>query len=99
MTYGHIGSMRCRPGRRQAVLDLLVEGAEELRRLGCRVYLPGAAEDDEDAIVVLEVWESAEHHAASLTDPQVRAGIAAAMPLLTGDFGSRAIRIEGGLGG
>jgi quinol monooxygenase YgiN len=44
------------------------------------------------------VWESAEHHAASLQLPGTRAAIAAAMPLLTGEFTRQETQVAGGLG-
>ena len=98
MRYGHVGTFRVRPGHRRGVVDRLVEGSERLRRFGCLQYAVCEADDDEDGIVVLELWESRTHHDASLADPAVRAGIAETMPLLTGEFGSRALTVVGGLG-
>ena len=40
---------------------------------------------DDDRIHVMEVWESKEHHDASLQLPETRAAIAQAMPMLTGE--------------
>ncbi|WP_123973063.1 putative quinol monooxygenase [Streptomyces sp. Ag109_O5-1] len=58
----------------------------------------GLAADDPDTIVVTEVWESKEHHDASLRSPGAKEAIAAAMPMLTGEFTSRETTVVGGLG-
>ncbi|MFJ3772901.1 putative quinol monooxygenase [Streptomyces sp. NPDC090075] len=98
MAYGYIGSMRTRPGRRDDVVAILLSAAGNLRALGCRSYVVGLAADDPDTIVVTEVWESKEHHDASLRLPDAKEAIAAAMPLLTGEFTSRELTVAGGLG-
>lgn len=96
--YGYIGSMRTRPGKRDEVLALLLEGLGALPAAGCLSYVAGACREDEDRIWVSEVWESAEHHAASLQLPEVRTAVAAAMPLLSGEFTRRETQVAGGLG-
>jgi quinol monooxygenase YgiN len=48
--------------------------------------------------VVTEVWDSKEHHDASLRLPEAKESIAAAMPMLTGEFTSRELTVAGGLG-
>ncbi|WP_316772399.1 putative quinol monooxygenase [Streptomyces sasae] len=98
MTYGYIGSMRTRSGRRDDVVAILLSAAGSLRELGCRSYVVGLAADDPDTIVVTEVWESKEHHDASLRSPGAKEAIAAAMPMLTGEFTSRETTVVGGLG-
>ncbi|MFE2071023.1 putative quinol monooxygenase [Streptomyces sp. NPDC059467] len=98
MAYGYIGSMRTRPGRRDDVVAILLSAAGSLRELGCRSYVVGLAADDPDTIVVTEVWESKEHHDASLRSPGAKEAIAAAMPMLTGEFTSRETTVVGGLG-
>ena len=96
--YGYIGSMRTRPGRRDEVIALLLQGLDGLRGAGCLSYVVGACAEDDDRIRVSEVWESSEHHEASLRLPETRAAIAAAMPLLTGEFTGQETRVAGGLG-
>lgn len=98
MLYGYIGSMKTQPGKRDDVAAILVSGAESLRELGCRSYVVGLAADDPDTIVVTEAWESKAHHDASLRLPETKERIAAAMPMLTGEFTSRELTIAGGLG-
>ncbi|NUR04205.1 MAG: antibiotic biosynthesis monooxygenase [Streptomyces sp.] len=98
MAYGYIGSMKTQPGKRDDVVAILLSGADSLRELGCRSYVVGLAADDPDTIVVTEVWESKEHHDASLRLPEAKEAIAAAMPMLTGEFTSRELVVAGGLG-
>jgi len=96
--YGYIGSMRTRPGKRDDVVDLLLSGLDGLAAVGCLSYVVSACADDADRIWVTEVWESAEHHAASLQLPETQATIAVAMPMLTGEFTKQETQVVGGLG-
>lgn len=98
MAYGYIGSMKTQPGKREEVVAILLSGVESLRELGCRSYVVGLAADDPDTIVVTEVWESKDHHDASLGLPEAKKAIAGAMPMLTGEFTSRELTVVGGLG-
>jgi quinol monooxygenase YgiN len=96
--YGYIGSMRTRPGKRAEVIDLLLASLDALPAAGCLSYVVSTCATDDDRIWVTEVWESAEHHAASLQLPETRAAIARVMPLLTGEFTRQETGVVGGLG-
>jgi quinol monooxygenase YgiN len=96
--YGYIASMRTRPGKRDEVVAHLLKSLDALPGAGCRSYVVSECADDDDRIWVSEVWESAEHHAASLQLPETRAAIATVMPLLTGEFTTQETRVAGGLG-
>ncbi|MPY31820.1 antibiotic biosynthesis monooxygenase [Streptomyces adustus] len=98
MAYGYLGSMKTEPGKRDDVVAILLSGAASLPELGCRSYVVCLAADDPDTIVVTEVWESKEQHDASLRLPEAKEAIAAAMPMLTGEFTSRELIVAGGLG-
>jgi quinol monooxygenase YgiN len=98
MAFGCIGTMTARPGRRDEVIALLTGGSEGLKAVGCRLYVVGADADDDTTIWVSEVWESEEHHRASLEPPETRAAIATAMPMLTGGFSGHRMASVGGLG-
>jgi quinol monooxygenase YgiN len=97
VTYGYFGTMRTVPGHRDQVVRILLGGLDGLRDVGCSVYSVSVPADDPDLICVYEVWDSKESHDASLTLPDVRAAIAAAMPMLTGEFTSRETTVLGGL--
>ena len=98
MAYGYLGTMRTQPGLRDEVVRMLVDGADALTAVGCRLYVVSVSEDDPDCIWVNEVWESKEQHDASLQLPEVRAAIQATMPKLTGEFTSQQLHVVGGLG-
>ncbi len=98
MPYGYIGSLRAREGCRDDVITILLSGADGLRVAGCQLYAVCIAPDDADLIWVIEIWESADRHAASLQLPETRAAIAKAMPLLTGEFTRQELTVTGGLG-
>jgi quinol monooxygenase YgiN len=44
------------------------------------------------------VWDSKEHHDASLQLPETKAAIATAMPMLTGELTGQELTVVGGLG-
>jgi quinol monooxygenase YgiN len=98
MTYGYIGSMRVKDGHRDAVVEILTSGSDGLAAAGCHLYAVGRSVTDENMIWVTEIWESRQHHDASLQLPETRAAIGQAMPMLTGEFTSQELTIAGGLG-
>jgi quinol monooxygenase YgiN len=98
VTYGYIGSMKAKPGCRDDVVSILVSGADALRVHGCRLYVVGVSDTDDDTIWVTEVWESKEKHDASLQLPEAKATISKAMSLLTGEFTRQELTVVGGLG-
>lgn len=98
MYYGLHGKMVAKPGKREAVVEILRRDLDDLRTFGCRLYVVSLDVEQEDTIWVTEVWDNAEGHTASLQSPRVRATIAEAMPLLTGEFSQTALEVAGGLG-
>lgn len=96
--YGLIGTMRTKPGQRDAVVALLLRDVDDLKTAGCHLYVVGLDHEDPDLIRVTEVWDSKDAHRASLQRPDVRATIAEAMPLLTGEFAQTEFPVVGGLG-
>jgi quinol monooxygenase YgiN len=98
MRFGYIGSMKVKPGHRAEVAAVLVGAADGLRAAGCVLYLVTESATDEDTIWVTEVWESKEHHDASLQMPEVAAAIGKVMPVLTGEFTQQQTNVLGGLG-
>jgi quinol monooxygenase YgiN len=96
--YGYLGTMRAKPGHRDEVVAILLGGPGHVGPAGCQQYLVGVSDSDPDLIFVTETWQSKEDHHASLQLPEVRAAIALAMPLLTGDFTGQELTVVGGLG-
>lgn len=80
--YGLIGRMRATPGKRDTLLDMLLEGTGEMP--GCLSYVVARDPADADAIWITEVWTDETHHKASLKLPAVREAIGRARPLIAG---------------
>jgi quinol monooxygenase YgiN len=80
--YGIIGKLIAVPGQRDALIDILLEGTEQMP--GCRSYVVARDPADDSAIWITEVWESQAMHAASLELPAVRDAIAKGRPLIAG---------------
>jgi len=55
MTYGYIGSMKTKPGKRDEVIAIMLAGVEGLRSAGCRQYTVGASAVDDVTIWTCEV--------------------------------------------
>ena len=87
MTFVNAGSLGAVPGRRDELVAHLIRSNDRLSQVGCLWYDVGVNDDEPDRVFVVELWESATAHQASLALPEVRAVIAAARPLLSGAFG------------
>jgi quinol monooxygenase YgiN len=94
--FGMIGKLIAKSGAREALIEILLESAETPMD-GCESYIVSAAVDDADAVWVTEVWESEEHHTASLELASVHAAITRARPLIAGMEGFR-VQPLGGAG-
>jgi quinol monooxygenase YgiN len=86
--YGLIGKMIVKPGQRDALVSILLEGTGGMP--GCRIYLIATDPGDANAVWISEAWDSEADHRASLQLPQVQAAIARARPLIE-SFGERFI--------
>ncbi len=94
--YGMIGKMTARPGLRDALAAVLLDGTREMP--GCLAYLVAADAADPDALWITEAWRSKEDHEASLRIPAVQAAIAKGRPMIAG-FGERVVTTPlGGIG-
>lgn len=87
MTFANVGTLGVQPGRRNDVIEILTRPSAVLAESGCLSYEVGVSEEHPDTVFVSELWVSADAHAASLQLESVRASIAEAMPLLSGEFG------------
>ena len=95
MTFANVGTLEARPGRRDELVDILTRPGAGLTEAGCLLYEVGVADESPDTVFVVELWASAEAHAASLQLEGVRAAIAQARPLLTGVFGGHRFEVVG----
>ncbi|PWH06993.1 antibiotic biosynthesis monooxygenase [Brachybacterium endophyticum] len=95
MTFINAGTLGTVPDRRDEVVALLTRRDERLRDLGCLAYEVGTNDEDPDTVYVMEVWQSAEAHQASLQDTSVASAIQEARPLLNGEFGGFRFEVSG----
>jgi quinol monooxygenase YgiN len=94
--YGLIGKMIAKPGQRDALVAILLEGTGAMP--GCRSYIIATDPADANSIWITEVWDTQEQHDGSLQLPAVQAAIAQARPMIEG-FGERFITTPvGGVG-
>ena len=84
--YGLIGKMLAAPGKREALLSILLDNNGTMP--GCLSYIIARDPASEDGIWITEVWTDSEKHQASLQLPHVQAMIAKARPIIAG-FGER----------
>ena len=86
--YGLIGKMTAVPGKRDALIALLLDGVSDMP--GCLSYVVAKDPADADAIWITEVWDTQESHKSSLTLPRVKKAIALGKPMIAG-FGPHTI--------
>jgi len=84
--YGLIGRMKAMPGKRDALIKILLEGVRDMP--GCLSYMVAQDATDPEGIWITEVWESRESHETSLSLPAVQQAISSGKPLIAG-FGER----------
>jgi quinol monooxygenase YgiN len=87
MTFVNAGTLGTVSGHRDELVAILTQRNDLLRELGCSVYEVGINADAPDTVFVVEVWDSQEAHRRSLEHLEVQASIAAARPILSGEFG------------
>lgn len=95
MTFANVGTLGARPGQRDELVAILTRHNDVLREAGCLLYEVGINEDEPDTVFVMELWESAGAHQASLSLDSVRAAIEEAMPLLSGEMGGYRFNVAG----
>lgn len=84
--HGVIGRITAVSGQRDALIEILLEGAADMP--GCLGYVVAKDAADPDAIWVTEVWEDRASHEASLTLPAVQQAMRRGRPLIA-DFDER----------
>ncbi|SMO79337.1 Quinol monooxygenase YgiN [Fodinibius sediminis] len=78
--YGLIGKITARPGQREALVNILLEGSADMP--GCLSYIVSNDSEHDEVIWVTEIWESKEHHQASLSLPPVKEAMSRGRPLI-----------------
>ena len=95
MTFANVGTLGVVPGKRDELVAHLTQRSDTLKQIGCLAYEVGVGDNDLDTVFVVELWDSAEAHQASLALPEVQASIATARPLLSGAFGGFRFNVVG----
>ncbi len=80
--YGLIGKMTTVPGQRDAFIELLLRGVNEMP--GCLSYVVAKDTNDPNALWITEVWDSKASHDASLSLPAVKEAISKGRPMIAG---------------
>jgi quinol monooxygenase YgiN len=94
--YGLIGKMSAAPGKRDALVAILLDGVGGMP--GCLSYVVAEDPADPNAIWVTEVWKDKASHAASLALPSVKEAIRKGRPLIARFDQSTEITPVGGFG-
>lgn len=95
MTFASMGTLTAQPGKRDAVVAILVRRSVALADIGCLSYEVGINDEFPDVVFVSELWTTRQAHEDSLTLESVRAAIGEAMPMLTGEFGGHDFEVVG----
>lgn len=80
--YGLIGKMTAAAGQRDRLIEILLEGINDMP--GCLSYIVAVDPSDPNAIWITEAWDNEQSHKASLQLPSVRTAIERAKPLIAG---------------
>jgi quinol monooxygenase YgiN len=81
--YGLCGRIVATSGNGEKLAGYLLDAASALQEVeGCDLYLVSLDPDDVDSVWVVEVWESAEAHQASLSLEAVQELIQQARPVI-----------------
>jgi quinol monooxygenase YgiN len=94
------GKLTAKSGHREDLADILIQASQLVSTAsGCKLYVIGKDEEDQDSVYVTEIWESKEDHDNSLKVEGVRELIMKAMPILDGQpTKGQEIEILGGAG-
>ncbi|MGC5169702.1 putative quinol monooxygenase [Microbacterium sp. DT81.1] len=95
MTFANIGHLGTLPGKRDELVAILTRRNPAMAEIGCLLYEVGVNDEQPDTVFVAELWRSAEAHRASLELSEVKAAIAEAMPLLSGEMGGTRFDVVG----
>lgn len=91
------GKLTAKDGKGQELLKILLNAAEEMKKLNdCFCYIVGMNKEEADSVYVYEVWESEKAHKASLELPAVRKLIQNAMPIIDNMSNEPELVIYGG---
>ena len=98
MSYGLMGKFTAQPGKRDELVQALLQAATLLGRdPGCLHYVVSTSQEP-DAVWVSEVWSDQGAHDRSLEPEDVRALVQSARPLIAGMSDRTELTVHGGKG-
>ncbi|MGB5928724.1 MAG: antibiotic biosynthesis monooxygenase [Cyclobacteriaceae bacterium] len=81
--YGLQGSFAAQKGKGRELAGIMCDASKLMDNAdGCRLYMVALDKENEDRVLITEVWDSKQDHDDSLNYPGVRELIAKAMPLM-----------------
>jgi quinol monooxygenase YgiN len=98
MTYGLFGKLSSQPGRRDELVQHLLEAAALLERNPDCMHYVVSTSDEPDSVWVFETWTDKDTHDASLEPEDIRAVIQRARPLIVGMSDRTELTVHGGKG-
>lgn len=98
MAYGMFGKFSAQPGRRDDLVDHLLQAAALLERNPDCIHYVVSTSDEPDAVWVSEIWTDESAHDASLEPQDIRALIQQARPLIAGVSDRTQLTVQGGKG-
>ena len=97
--YGMQGKFTTQPGKRDEFIKILLRAAALVGQLPeCHLYTVSEDLNDQNGILIVEIWDDKAAHDAALQDPDVRDLIGAAMPLMAGEPVGSEFTVVGGYG-
>ncbi|WP_262694408.1 putative quinol monooxygenase [Kordiimonas aquimaris] len=78
--HGLIAKITAQEGERDALIDILLAGTQNMP--GCISYVIARDQADDAVIWITEVWENKQAHVASHSLPQVQDSVAKGRPLI-----------------
>ncbi len=94
--YGIISQLTAREGKRDELIEILLDGTKEMP--GCVLYAIAVDTADDTGIWITEFWDSEESHQASLQLSHVQWAISEGRPMIA-SFGARhTVTPVGGIG-
>jgi quinol monooxygenase YgiN len=79
------GKLTAKAGHRDELANILSQASKLVAGVkGCKVYVIGKDENEQDSVYITEIWDSKEDHDNSLKIESVRELIVKAMPVIEG---------------
>lgn len=94
------GKLTAKSGHQEELAKILLEASKLVSTAkGCKVYVIGKDDNDQNSVYVTEIWDSKDDHDNSLKVEGVRELIMKAMPILDGQpTKGQELEILGGAG-